>query len=85
LIEARNEADSILRATRQALTRAQPDERAAIEPLVAKLETAVAAIDHNRIRDVIDELNEASTPLAQRLMDSSIRDALSQKRVSDLE
>lgn len=85
LIEARNEADSILRATRQALTRAHPDEHAAIEPFVAKLETAVAATDYNRIRDVIDELNEASTPLAQRLMDNSIRDALSQKRVSDLE
>jgi Fe-S protein assembly chaperone HscA len=85
LIEARNEADSILRATRQALARAQPDERAAIEPLVGKLEAVAAQTDHNAIRDVVDELNQVSTPLAQRLMDASIRDALSQKRVADLE
>jgi Fe-S protein assembly chaperone HscA len=85
LIEARNEADSILRVTRQAFERAQPEERNLIEPFIAKLETAMASTDHNRIRDLVDELNTVSTPLAQRLMDDSIRDALSQKRVADIE
>jgi molecular chaperone DnaK (HSP70) len=85
LIEARNEADGILRATQQALARSRPDERAAIEPLIDKLEAAMGQTDHNAIRDAVDELNQVSTPLAQRLMDDSIRDALSQKRVSDLE
>jgi Fe-S protein assembly chaperone HscA len=84
LIEARNDADSILRATRNVLEHATDDERSAIGAIIATLEAALSGADHNRIRDVVGELNQATTPLAQRLMDDSIREALSHKHVTDL-
>jgi molecular chaperone DnaK len=86
LIEARNDADSILRATRKALASAGPEdmERAAIEGAMARLETAIRGTDYNRIRDLIDELNAATMPLAERIMDASIKAALENKQVDEL-
>jgi hypothetical protein len=40
--------------------------------------------DYNRIRDLTDELNRVTTPLAQRIMDTSIKEALERKRVEDV-
>jgi len=84
LIEARNEGDGILRATRRALPKAEPAERAAIEAAIARLEEAMRATDHNRIRDLVEELNQASMPLAQRIMDESIKEALEHRSVDEV-
>jgi Fe-S protein assembly chaperone HscA len=86
LIEARNDADTLLRATRKALDGSAlgTDERAAIDAAIARLEAAMRATDYNRIRDLTDELNQATTPLAQRIMDASIKQALEQKRVEEI-
>jgi Fe-S protein assembly chaperone HscA len=86
LIEARNDAEGLLRATRKALAGAGPDsaERTRIEAALAQLEGAMRGTDYNRIRDLTDELNRVTTPLAQQIMDSSIKEALERKRVEDV-
>jgi molecular chaperone DnaK len=86
LIEARNDAEGLVHATRRALASARPDsgERAQIEAAMAQLEGAMRGTDYNRIRDLTDELNRVTTPLAQRIMDSSIKEALERKRVEDV-
>ena len=86
LIEARNDADGLLRATRKALEGATGDdaERTAIAATMARLEAAMQGTDYNRIRDVTDELNRATTPLAQRIMDVSIKEALERKRIEEV-
>jgi molecular chaperone DnaK len=88
LIEARTEAESILQVTDKAeQLHAQllsADERRAIDQAAADLRAACSVADHNRIRDLIDKLNEASTPFAQRIMDQSIQAALTSKRVEEI-
>jgi molecular chaperone DnaK (HSP70) len=86
LIEARNDADGLLRSTRKALQdpEATVEERTGIEAALARLEAAMHGTDYNRIRELTEELNQATTPLAQRLMDRSIKEALEQKRVEDV-
>jgi molecular chaperone DnaK (HSP70) len=87
LIEARNDGEALLRATRKALAEragADASELAAIGAAMEQLETALQATDYNRIRDLTEALNQATTPLAQRIMDSSIKDALEHKRVEEL-
>jgi molecular chaperone DnaK len=86
LIEARNDGDGLLRATRKALANATLDEaeRTAIETALAHLEQAMQGTDYNRIRDLTDELNRVTTPLAQRIMDASIKNALERKNVDEV-
>ena len=84
LIEARNEGDAILRATRKALGQATAEERVAIDAAMARLEEGMRATDHNRIRDLVEELNHVSLPLAQRIMDHSIKEALEHKSVDEV-
>jgi molecular chaperone DnaK (HSP70) len=88
LVEARVEAESILHATQKAerLHEQLLDaaERATIERAAEDLRTAMNGTDHNRIRDLIDALNEASRPFAQRIMDASIKTALERKSAYEI-
>ncbi len=88
LIEARTEAESLLHATEKAqrshVGLLEDAELRTIERLTADLQEACAGEDHNRIRDLADKLNEASTPFAQRIMDASIKRALETRRVEEL-
>ncbi|MBI4516344.1 MAG: Fe-S protein assembly chaperone HscA [Deltaproteobacteria bacterium] len=84
LIEANNDGAALAAAARKQLDHAWPDERPAIEAALARLEAAMQGTDYNRIRDLTEELNQATTPLAQRLMDVSIREALEHKRVQEV-
>jgi len=86
LIEARNDGAALLQATRKALDRTTPaaEEHAPIEAALVRLEDALRQTDHHRIRDLTDELNQVTTPLAQRIMDTSIREALERKRVEEV-
>jgi molecular chaperone DnaK (HSP70) len=85
-IEARNEAESILRATEKALARADglvtPEELAAIRDASAALTAAMAGDDHRPIRQAIEALNKATYGLAERLMDRSLLEALKDKKLS---
>jgi chaperone protein DnaK len=87
-IEAMNEAESILKATEKALARADglatPEELAAIRRAVADLKAAMAGADHRPIRDAIAALDKASYNVAEKLMNSTLQDALKDKKLSDV-
>jgi len=92
LIEARNEADSVLLATEKALAREQieapgettGEERRALDAAVAALREAVAGKDYKSIRAFVDVLNQASTPLAERMMNRAIGTALEGKSLGEV-
>ena len=87
LIEARTEAGTILRATEKSM--AQPEveihavERPTIESALAALREAIAGRDYKLIRTRIDELNVATTPLAERIMNRALATALEGKNLDD--
>ena len=87
-IEAMTEAESILRATEKALARAAglatPEELAAIRQAVADLKAAMAGNDHRPIRNAIEALDKASYGVAEKLMNSTLHDALKDKKLSDV-
>jgi Fe-S protein assembly chaperone HscA len=89
LIEARNEAESILHATEKALAQADPkelpdEERRAINAAVEALHAAIAAEDYKLIRARTDELNQATMPLAERLMNRAVEAAVKGKRLDEV-
>jgi Fe-S protein assembly chaperone HscA len=89
LIEARNEADTILRATEKTLAdprapELSAEERRAINADVARLRAAVAGSDYKLIRQRTDELNQATMHLAEILMNSALQTALEGKRLEDV-
>jgi molecular chaperone DnaK len=89
LIEARNDADTILRATEKTLADPRAlelsnDERRAINEGVARLQVAVAGSDYKLIRQRTDELNQATMHLAEILMNSALQTALEGKRLEDV-
>jgi molecular chaperone DnaK (HSP70) len=92
LIEARNEAESVLQATEKALAREQieapgetkGEERRALDAAVAALRQAVAGKDYKSIRAFVDVLNQASTPLAERMMNRALGAALEGKNLGEV-
>ena len=92
LIEARNEAETILRATEKALEREQVEapgetsgeERRALDAAVTAMREAVAGTDYKQIRAFVDVLNQASTPLAERLMNRALGAALQGKNLGQV-
>jgi molecular chaperone DnaK (HSP70) len=92
LIEARNEAETILKATEKALAQLAdeapgelPDsERRDAERAAAGLRAALGGSDYKLIRQRIEELNQATMPLAERVMNRVLSSALSGKRLSDV-
>jgi molecular chaperone DnaK len=88
LIETRTEADTVInhveRALRQAGGIATAEERATIEAALAALQAARAGTDRDRIRDLTIALNEATAPLADRMMEAAIKEAVSSRRADRL-
>jgi Fe-S protein assembly chaperone HscA len=88
IIEARTEAETVLRASRRQLGRytqlIAPAEREAISAKVAELERAVSGEDDLAIRDLTEALDHLTAPLAQRIMDGAIQEALSQKKIVEV-
>jgi molecular chaperone DnaK (HSP70) len=88
LIEARTEAEAIITATEKALKRGsdliEAKELEAIQRSVAGLKTAIGTEDHRAIRGRIAELEQVTHHLAELLMDSTLKEALQNKNLSDL-
>jgi molecular chaperone DnaK len=89
LIEARHEAETILNATAKAFdspaaAQLAPDERAKIHAGAAALSEAAAGSDYKRIRARIDELNQATTHLAEQMMNSALSTALEGRRLAEV-
>ncbi len=88
LIEARVEAETLLHGSDSAREShgelLDPDETQAIDAAASDLRGACEGTDYNQIRDLTEKLNEASGPFAQRIMDASIKVAVSTRNVDEL-
>jgi molecular chaperone DnaK (HSP70) len=77
LIEARNEADTVLthveRALRQGAHLVSAAEREAIERAAAALREARAGEDRDRIHERTSALNQATERLAEMMMDAALK------------
>ena len=88
LIEARNEADTVLvhagRALKQGAELVPADERAAIEAAVAALRKAREGDDRDRIHAATTAVNRATEHLAEVLMDAALKGALGSRRATEI-
>ena len=88
-IEARTEAETILKATAKALANpnaaslSQP-ERVRIEVSTVALQDATRGSDYKLIRKQIDDLNRATEHLAELLMNSAVQTALQGKNLAEV-
>jgi Fe-S protein assembly chaperone HscA len=88
LAEACTDAETLIRQTERALSD-QPrfleaGEESRIRDAIDAVRKAMEGRDYNAIRDSVERLNAASTPFAQRIMSSSIKDVLERKTVSEV-
>ena len=88
LIVARNDARQILSALAKQLGEwghlVSAEERTAFEQASAKLEAASQGTDRELISKLVEELNEMTTPFAERIMDAAIKQALEKKSIEEL-
>jgi Fe-S protein assembly chaperone HscA len=88
LISARNDADQILSALRKQLDEfgrlVKAGERARMDEVAERLEAARKGTDRELIAKLVEELNEVTTPFAERIMDAAIKLALEKKSVEEL-
>jgi len=94
LIEARNEAETVINATEKTLRRPdfseiasvdlQPGERGKIESALERLKQAMGGTDRDAVRDLTHALNHATQHLAEVMMNRGVREALAGKNVKDV-
>jgi molecular chaperone DnaK len=88
LIETQTEADTVMnhveRALRQAGGIATAEERDAILQALHELRAARAGTDRDEIRERTIAVNQVTAPLADRMMEAAIRDAVTSKRADQL-
>ena len=94
LIEARNEAESVIQATEKVLRRAEldgaaagllePGERERIEAAIAELKAVMVGNDRAPIQDKTHALNHATQHLAEATMNRTVREALAGRNVKDV-
>ena len=88
LIEAKNEAEAILHATNKALGQGRhllsADDLAAITSSLTALDNARLTEDHKVIRSRIQDLEKVTHHFAELLMDTSLKEALQNKSLSEM-
>ncbi len=88
LIETRTEADTVInhveRALRQAGALASAEERARIDAALAALREVRAGTNRDSIRECTVALNQATAPLADRMMEAAIKQAVTSKRADQI-
>ncbi|HRK83124.1 MAG TPA: Fe-S protein assembly chaperone HscA [Saprospiraceae bacterium] len=85
LLEARNEARSVLLATDRFLIQNaelfSPEEKAQITAIAGELDAAVQGEDKDLINKVLEDLNTYSAPLAHRALEANVAQALKGNKV----
>jgi Molecular chaperone len=88
LVEARTEADTVLRASEKALAERSElvgeEEREAIRQAIAELRDAVGGEDHRLIRARIKQLDDVAHHLAELIMDNALLAALKDRKASEV-
>ena len=88
LIETRTEAETVMNHVRRALAQGghlmSAEERSLITGALDALRAVEESGDREAIRERTIELNRATEPLAQRMMDKALRDAVTSRRADDI-
>jgi molecular chaperone DnaK len=88
LIEARNEADTVIthveRALGQGASLVGAEERAAIETALEALRRARGGSDRDLIREATTAMNRATEHLAEVMMDTALKGALGSRRADEI-
>ncbi len=88
LAEGRTEGERVLLATRKSIAAAGgmlPDEeRVRIEKAIDKLAAAIAGSDPDRVRTATEDLDRATTPLAERRMNAAIAQAIGGRSLDEV-
>jgi Fe-S protein assembly chaperone HscA len=88
LISSRNDADQILAALDKQLREygelVDDDERQRMEEIKVRLELARCGKDRELLSKLVEELNEVTTPFAERIMDQAIKLVLEKKSIEEL-
>jgi Fe-S protein assembly chaperone HscA len=88
-IELRNKAETDLRHTRRMLDQAgdqlSPDQRGRIDQAVSRTQSAAAGDHLDELNRAVAELGDATTPLAMIGFNAAAKQALSSKRIDDLD
>jgi molecular chaperone DnaK len=89
LIEARNEADIVMRAAEKALGERGEEligesEREAIRRALDELREALGGEDHRLVRQRIKQLDDAAHHLAELIMDNAVLAALKDRKASEV-
>jgi molecular chaperone DnaK (HSP70) len=88
LVEARNEAETVMRAAEKALAeRSQlidEHERTAIRDALDDLRSSIDGDDFQVIREKTKKLDDASRHLAELIMDTALIDALKDRKASEV-
>jgi molecular chaperone DnaK len=94
LIEARNEAETVINATEKTLRRPdfseiasvdlQPGERERIESALDAVKQVMSGGDRDAIRELTHQLNHSTQHLAEVMMNRGVREALAGKNVKDV-
>jgi Fe-S protein assembly chaperone HscA len=94
LIEARNEAETVINATEKSLRRPDfaevtggeltADELAQIQRALAELKQVMAGTDREVVHEKTHALNHATRHLAEVMMNRSVREALAGRNVKDI-
>ncbi len=85
LLEARNEAQTLLLAGEKFLQQndalLSETEKATTRSFLRALQEIIPGDDKDRIHSAIQQLNEYTAPLARRVMDATIREAMQGKKI----
>ena len=88
LIETKTEAETVMNHVRRALAQGghlmSAEERSLITGALDALRAVEESGDREAIRERTIELNRATEPLAQRMMDKALRDAVTSRRADDI-
>ncbi len=88
LISSRNDADQMLAALEKQLREygelVDEDERRLMGEVTARVELARRGEDRELLSKLVEELNEITTPFAERIMDRAIKLALEKKSIEEV-
>ena len=90
VIEARNEAETVLNATAKGVKEEQyaelsPEEKVEIDAAAKHLRDVLTRDNHQAIREAIERLSQATMRLAELIMNAAIAKALKDKRVREIQ
>ncbi|MEO5930571.1 MAG: Fe-S protein assembly chaperone HscA, partial [Candidatus Kapaibacterium sp.] len=88
VVEARTEAETLIQAATKTVEKhadlVEAGERERIEEIIGRLREAMRGNDHRLIREITEELDHVTEPLAQRVMNDSVQKGIGQRRIEEV-